>query len=127
MRRTTVPARRCAAASTISADMLDALEIRKEIARLEYEESSYPNYAKLATLYTIRAEMNKENEPKNAAPRAQSIPAYSGASYGNSEFLRTVSDKEPRDAWRVMDELMESLSVMQPKTYAAVMNKLNNL
>ena len=42
--------------------MLDALEIRKEIARLEYEESSYPNYAKLATLYTIRAEMNKEND-----------------------------------------------------------------
>ena len=124
MRRTTAPARRCAAASTISADMLDALEIRKEIARLEYEESSYPNYAKLATLYTIRAEMNKENEPQSAAPRAvvQSIPAY-----GSSEFLRIVSDKEPRDAWRVMDELMESLSVMQPKTYAAVMNKLNNL
>lgn len=119
--------RRCAAASTISADMLDALEIRKEIARLEYEESSYPNYAKLATLYTIRAEMNKENEPQSSAPRVQSIPAYSGAAYGNSEFLRTVSDKEPRDAWRVMDELMESLSVMQPKTYAAVMNKLNDL
>lgn len=109
--------------------MLDALEIRKEIARLEYEESSYPNYAKLATLYTIRAEMNKENEPQSAAPRSvvQSIPAYSGAAYGNSEFLRTISDKEPRDAWRVMDELMESLSVMQPKTYAAVMNKLNDL
>ena len=109
--------------------MLDALEIRKEIARLEYEESSYPNYAKLATLYTIRAEMNKENEPQSAAPRAvvQSIPAYSGAVYGSSEFLRTVSDKEPLDAWRVMDELMESLSVMQPKTYAAVMNKLNDL
>ena len=90
---------------------------------------SYPNYAKLATLYTIRAEMNKENEPQSDAPRAvvQSIPAYSGAAYGNSEFLRTVSDKEPRDAWRVMDELMESLSVMQPKTYAAVMNKLNDL
>lgn len=107
--------------------MLDALEIRKEIARLEYEESSYPNYAKLATLYTIRAEMNKENKPQSAAPLVQSIPAYSGAAYGNSEFLRTISDKEPRDAWRVMDELMESLSVMQPKTYAAVMNKLNDL
>lgn len=111
--------------------MLDALEIRAEIARLEYEPSSYPNYAKLADLYTIRAEMNKENEPvaAQAAPRAvaPSVPAYSGAAYGSSDFLRTVSDKEPRDAWRVMDELMESLSVMQPKTYAAVMNKLNDL
>jgi hypothetical protein len=113
--------------------MLDALEIRKEIARLEYEPSSYPNYAKLADLYTIRAEMDKDKEPQSVSMQSapgtvvQSIPAYSGAAYGNSDFLRTVSDKEPRDAWRVMDELMESLSVMQPRTYAAVMNKLNNL
>lgn len=108
--------------------MLDALEIRKEIARLEYEPSSYPNYAKLATLYTIRAEMNKDQEPQTQTmtPSAvvQSVPDYSGAAYGSSDFLRTVSDKEPRDAWRVMDELMESLSVMQPRTYAAVMAKL---
>ena len=59
--------------------------------------------------------------------RCQPLPAYSGAAYGSSDFLRTVSDKEPKDAWKVMDELMESLSVMQPKTYAAVMNKRNSL
>lgn len=111
--------------------MLDALEIRKEIARLEYEPSSYPNYAKLADLYTIRAEMDKDKNPQSVSMKSatvvQSIPAYSGAAYGNSDFLRTVSDKEPRDAWRVMDELMESLSVMQPRTYAAVMAKLSSL
>lgn len=39
--------------------MLNELEIRKEIARLEYEESSYPNYAKLADLYLIREQMQK--------------------------------------------------------------------
>ena len=33
--------------------MLDPKEIDIEIARLEYGESSYPAYAKLATLYTI--------------------------------------------------------------------------
>lgn len=42
--------------------MLDALEIRKEIARLEYEESSYPNYAKLANLYTIQDRMGHKAE-----------------------------------------------------------------
>ena len=40
--------------------MLDKAEIRKEIARLEYEESSYPNYAKLADLYVIRDKMQEE-------------------------------------------------------------------
>lgn len=111
--------------------MLDALEIRKEIARLEYEPSSYPNYAKLATLYAIREEMNKEQEPQpqTVTPRAvvQAVPDYSGAAYGNSDFLRTVAEKAPQDAWKVMDELMESLSVMQPRTYAAVMAKLSAL
>ena len=34
--------------------MLDPKEIDLEIARLEYGESSYPAYAKLATLYTIK-------------------------------------------------------------------------
>lgn len=34
--------------------MLDPKEIDIEIARLEYGESSYPAYAKLATLYTIK-------------------------------------------------------------------------
>ena len=37
--------------------MLDAKEINAEIARLEYVESSYPNYAKLADLYIIRDRM----------------------------------------------------------------------
>lgn len=111
--------------------MLDALEIRKEIARLEYEPSSYPNYAKLATLYTIRAEMNKDHEPQTQTMTpstvVQSVPDYSGAAYGSSDFLRAVAEKAPKDAWRVMDELMESLSVMQPRTYAAVMAKLSSL
>ena len=37
--------------------MIDAKEINAEIARLEYVESSYPNYTKLADLYIIRDKM----------------------------------------------------------------------
>ena len=55
--------------------MLDKQEIRKEIARLEYEESSYPNYAKLADLYIIRAEMEKPDA--KIEPRYERL--YSGA------------------------------------------------
>lgn len=40
--------------------MLDRKEIDIEIARLEYGESSYPAYAKLANLYTIRDCMDRE-------------------------------------------------------------------
>ena len=40
--------------------LLDRKEIDIEIARLEYGESSYPAYAKLANLYTIRDRMDRQ-------------------------------------------------------------------
>ena len=44
--------------------MLDPKEIEIEIARLEYGESSYPAYAKLANLYTIKNQIEKQAEQK---------------------------------------------------------------
>lgn len=110
--------------------MLDKQEIRKEIARLEYEESSYPNYAKLADLYIISAEMEKSNE--KIEPRYERLysaaaapePVTQVGSYGDSDFLTVIETKRPADIWGVMNELMDSLQVMQPRTYAAVMRKL---
>ena len=55
--------------------MLDKAEIRKEIARLEYEESSYPNYAKLADLYVIRDKMQEEERGDGG----RHVGSYSGA------------------------------------------------
>lgn len=109
--------------------MLDALEIRKEIARLEYEEASYDNYAKLATLYTIRAEMSKPETEERAArvTPARSYPAETVGEYGDSDFLRAIAAKPPGAVWLIMDELAESLRVMQPRTYAAVMRKISAL
>ena len=43
--------------------LLDRKEIDIEIARLEYGESSYPAYAKLADLYTIRNQMDQAESP----------------------------------------------------------------
>lgn len=117
--------------------MLDELEIRKEIARLEYEESSYPNYAKLATLYAIRAEMHKPEHPAETgiAPlyerrySASSAPGQKQTvgSYGDSDFLIAVESKPPASVWRIMDELMSSLQVMNPRTYSAVLRKIDEL
>lgn len=118
--------------------MLDKQEIRKEIARLEYEESSYPNYAKLADLYIISAEMEKSNERIEphyerlysgaAAPTAMYIPQNTVViDVADSDFLKAASGKDADAVWEIMDELMESLQVMQPRTYNAVMHKLNEL
>lgn len=118
--------------------MLDKQEIRKEIARLEYEESSYPNYAKLADLYIISAEMEKSNEKiepryerlysRAAAPVEMPAPQSTVIiDAADSDFLKAVSGKSTGAAWKIMDELMESLHVMQPRTYNAVMRQLQEM
>ena len=114
--------------------MLDEAEIRKEIARLEYEESSYPNYAKLANLYVIR---DKMQGAENA--RDKFVSYYSGApapvtaepatvgEYGDSEFLLAVAGKDPAKAWTVIDELMDTLAMVNSKVYNSVMQKIKRV
>lgn len=108
--------------------MIDPLEIKKEIARLEYEESSYSNYAKLATLYAIRDELSKsEQEQRAAAPASLSVSTPSPARAAETDFRAAINGKTQEQVLSVMDELVDSLSISQPKLYSAVMNKLNRL
>lgn len=114
--------------------MLDAKEIDLAIAELEYKESSYPNYQKLASLYTIRKEM--QNKPsatsyereysRTAIPEKISVRASADV-YGDSDFLQTVSGKEQRAAWIIMDELMDTLKVVNQRVYDGVMRKIRTL
>lgn len=110
--------------------MLDPKEIDIEIARLEYGESSYPAYAKLATLYTIKNQMNrteqKQPEPVQAYSLAASEPAYTGR-YGDSDFLREIDGRDQEDVFRIMDDLMDTLQVANPRVYNGVMRKIRAL
>lgn len=116
--------------------MLDPKEIDIEIARLEYAESSYPNYAKLANLYTIKNQMNKEQA--NLPQESKQLYSFAAnpvsqrddevvPEYGNSEFYIAISGKKAADAWRVIDELLDTLSVANPRLYRNVLGKIYRL
>lgn len=120
--------------------MLDKAEIRKEIARLEYEESSYPNYAKLADLYVIRDKMQKDEQGSRStrlhAYSGDSVPAVQAAApqaevpqmvggYGDSDFLHSIAGKDPSKVWPIMDELMDTLSLVNRRVYDSVMRKIS--
>lgn len=113
--------------------MLDPKEIDIEIARLEYGESSYPAYAKLATLYTIKNQMQKQEPEMQNRTYEQ---AYSAASaeipvevgrYGDSDFLREIEGRDQEDVFRIMDDLMDTLQVANPRVYNGVMRKIRSL
>ena len=108
--------------------MLDAREIDSEIAKWEALESSYPNYAKLAYLYVLRREMQKQDSPESAYSMDH---AFSGPqpleSYGDSEFLQAVAGKDPAAAWEIMDDLMDTLRAVNPRVYDRIMGKIKSL
>lgn len=104
--------------------MIDENEVKRWIARLETEESSWTNYERLAVLYTIRD--NQSSNRERALPMAYSAaPApVSVKTYGDSDFLRAVADVPLDKAWEIMDELMDSLKIVNERVYNSVMRKL---
>ena len=109
--------------------MIDENEVNLWISRLETEESSWTNYQKLAALYIIQ----NQNVPKelqkpmlySAAPApVKTYAAETVGNYGDSDFLQAVSDVDPARAWEVMDELMDTLKIVNEKAYNSVLKKL---
>ena len=109
--------------------MLDIREIDEAIAELERREATFSGCAKLADLYTIRAHITGQEAPyeggysQTQASAEQEQPGL----YGSSEFLDAVSSKDVSAAWSIMDDLMDTLCVVNPKVYDGVMRKIRNL
>lgn len=47
--------------------------------------------------------------------------------HGDSEFLQAIDGKGADGVWQIMDELMESMAVLQPRIYDQVLRKVHNL
>lgn len=108
--------------------MVDPKELEVEIARLEYADSSYPNYAKLADLYIIQDRLNQGKEERQTPLMYSSASASETAEkYGDSEFLSEVDGKNLNGVFDVLDELMDTLQVVNPRVYNGVMRKIRAL
>ena len=115
--------------------MLDKAEIRAAIAKLEFDESSYSNYAKLASLYVIRDKMQEEERGDggryvgsySGVPAPMAAEPATVGEYGDSEFLLAVAGKDPAKAWAVVDELMDTLSLVNRRVYDSMLRKIKSM
>ena len=106
-------------------------EVEWAISELEQEESSLPNYEKLAIFYILREKMLGDAQPDPEPP----LSTYSETApvsevlgqYGDSEFLLAVAGAEPSAALLIMDELMDTLRVVNNRAYESVIRKLEKL
>ena len=94
--------------------MISRTEIENAIREYEAAPNNYSNCEKLATFYTLYDHMY------GAEPKGEEVVAYQG----KSEFADTVNGKSPAHAWAVMDEVMDAISVLNPKLYRGALEKL---
>lgn len=101
-------------------DLLDA------ISETEKKPDDYHKCEKLATYYTLLAHLYPEPEPAVIEGYSfDSHPAGTVGCFGTSDFLTAMSGKDEQVAWELMDELMQALSVLNPRLHESVMSKLN--
>ncbi len=104
--------------------MITEKELYSEINRLENcDNPHFSECQKLAVLYTIKNELYGENASEI---RSEPIVVESVIDdYGDSDFYKTICGKNSAFVFDVLDELMATLKIIQPRLYAGVLRKLN--
>lgn len=101
--------------------MFSKSELLKAIDELEMSPSTYQNAEKLATFYSLYDHLFVQTEPMQ---RIEATKEVRIDSYGDSEFLEAITDRDARDTWMVMDELMAMLEALNPRIYKATIDRL---
>lgn len=99
--------------------MITQRELDNAIRECENAQTSYQNCEKLATFYTILDHLYNDNERKVIESVSDTV-----GDYGESTFLQTVNGRNSQEMWLVMDELMQTLQIINPRLHDGVMRKL---
>ncbi len=84
----------------------------------------------LAAFYTIQDHLypGESRMPSYSFAEPPDKDQYSGAesvgSYGSSDFLLAIQGKDPGAMWRIMDELMDTLKMVNERIYNGIMRKI---
>ena len=97
--------------------MVNLDEVNGEIAKLESQPSTYVTIERLAWLYVVRDHLT-------VSP--VTVPPVTGIEMpqGDSEFMCNCAGKTINQVMEIMDELMQTISIIQPRLYDAVMDRL---
>lgn len=109
--------------------MITEKDLQEAIA--ECKGARNPNAStciKLAAYLTIQRELYGEKEEKAEIP----LYSYDKGSvdtvsyYSETEFAKEIEGRNADDIWQIIDELMTTLQVIQPRLYEAVMRKIRD-
>lgn len=102
------------------AELIDAIE------QIHQGRNSIQNCEKLAAIYTVLDHMYGERKAMIEVSHDNRIESEVGL-YGNTPFLKAISGKPAKDAWLLMDELIEAVTVFNPRLMTDFYDKLRAL
>lgn len=97
-------------------ELLDAIE------EMETCPSTYQNCEKLATFYSLYDHLYGDKRPMVETVQQTVID-----NYGDSAFLKSVEGADAEKVFLILDELMESVKLLQPRLYEATLAELQDL
>lgn len=97
--------------------MINPEELDKEILMLERKDTTYANCERLAWLYVVRDHITGQQATQ---PTPLSVDP-------SSEFLQAVDGKDSVAVFAIMDDLMDTIRVTEPRAYDSVMRKIREI
>lgn len=83
---------------------------------------------KLAAFYTIKNELFPNKNQSDSFPVTYSYAGSPDIEYDSgTEFSESIKGKNKEDLFRIMDELMSTIQILQPKLYNGVLRKIDGL
>jgi hypothetical protein len=100
--------------------VIDLETIEREISELEARQPSYKACERLSWLYIVRDHLREKIYPPDGKAAIKS--ALSG-----SEFLDAANGKPYEDVMRVVDEHLETIRLLYPKTWEGIIQRIKEL
>ena len=110
--------------------MITEKDLQEAIAECEGTRNPNANTCmKLAAFYTIKRELFGSGEPASMSTYSYALPRQdSGDDFeSDTEFGRLIAGKSKADVWMVIDDLMTTLSIVNPRLYDSVIRKVNQI
>lgn len=107
--------------------MITEQDLQEAIAECEGTRNPNANTCiKLAAFYTIKRELFGNSEQPVASYSFSAPPQTQNTGYiSDTEFGKMISGMDLVEVMEVMDELMTTLQIVNPRLYASVIRKLN--
>lgn len=106
--------------------MFTRAELMDAINEFDRSKHTIQNCEKLAAIYTVLDHLDEPGYSGYSYSKKDPVDAEIGF-YGDSEFLEIVSGKPEKDVLLLVNELVEAVSVFNPRLQSNFLDKLRAL